>query len=259
MNEPARLFTACAVVLMVAVPVAAQVNYQATPAPLVTAENEPWYAAGEPVMFAGHIYYPTGPQVHFNGNEMVRSGFFHAIPLYTRTTIEPYSKVFVPISGGLMQPYERRREGEMAGTVGSTAPSFPVARSSEAVGDVAIRQAAAPPGIIGYTVTPPAQPAVSEAPPEQIAGTTGTVMPPVRARAPVRPPQGHHGLFIEFDGQRWFGAGKTAPLDTLRLRPVGEHHGLTVYADPADPGSIFVPVTRISEQFVARYSRRPAR
>jgi hypothetical protein len=148
----------------------------------------------------------------------------------------------------------------MAGTVGSTAPSFPVARSSEAVGDVSIRQAAAPPGIIGYTLTPPAQPAVAAVPPDQItAGTTGTVTAPVRAAAPVRPPQGHHGLFIEFDGQRWFGAGKTAPLDTLRLRPVGEHHGLTVYADPADPGSIFVPVTRTSEQFVARYSRRPAR
>src|SRR5947208_1010689 len=62
---------------------------------------------------------------------MIRTGDFLGIPLYARTTIEPYSVVFVPIGGGMLQPYERRREGELAGTVGSSAPSFPVALSSD--------------------------------------------------------------------------------------------------------------------------------
>ena len=73
-----------------------------------------------------NFYYPAGPRVHFMPFEMVRSGDFLGIPLYSRTTIEPYSVVFIPVGGGMMQPYERRREGELAGTVGSSAPSFPV-------------------------------------------------------------------------------------------------------------------------------------
>ena len=43
---------------------------------------------------------PTIPPVRrsfFNGNEMVRSGFYRGVPIYTRTTEEPYSKVFVPL------------------------------------------------------------------------------------------------------------------------------------------------------------------
>lgn len=105
MKIPARQ-TALGVLLTFALipPAFAQMNMQPTRPPLVTAENERWYQAGEPVMFAGNIYYPAGAATHFNANEMIRSGSYRGIPLYTRTTIEPYSVVFVPIAGGLMQP-----------------------------------------------------------------------------------------------------------------------------------------------------------
>ena len=83
----------------------AQTALQPTPKPIVTVENEVWYQAGMPITVNGNTYYPTGPQVYFNGNEMVRSGHFQGIPLYSRTTLEPYSIVFAPLSGGLMQPY----------------------------------------------------------------------------------------------------------------------------------------------------------
>ncbi len=75
----------------------AQVVIQPTASPTVTAENEPWYLNGEPVTHAGSLYYPAGPRVYFNANEMVRSGFHMGIPLYTRTTIEPYSVVYLPV------------------------------------------------------------------------------------------------------------------------------------------------------------------
>src|SRR5437773_9859391 len=99
-----------------------------TPAPAVSAANTDWYARGEPIFFAGNFYYPTGPTVFFDGRVMVRSGMYNAVPLYTDTTIEPYSMVFVPIGGNVMRPFERRREGELAGTVGSRPPSFPIQR-----------------------------------------------------------------------------------------------------------------------------------
>ena len=123
----------------------AQMNMRTTPSPLVTAENEGWYQRGDPVMYAGDVYYPAGPQVYFNPNEMVRSGVFLGVPIYTRTTIEPFSIVYVPVSHGLMQPYERRRAGEVAGTAASAAPSFPIERGIEGTtGDLLLRGAAPP-------------------------------------------------------------------------------------------------------------------
>ena len=62
----------------------------------------------------------------FNGNTMVRTGHYNGVPLYADATLEPYSIVYVPIGRGLMQPYERPRRGDLAGTTGSRPPSFPV-------------------------------------------------------------------------------------------------------------------------------------
>ena len=118
--------------------------------PAVTAELAPWYVNGSPITFAGHFYYPAGPRVHFLPFEMVRSGDFLGIPLYSRTTIEPYSVIFIPVGGGMMQPFERRREGELAGTEGSSAPSFPVALDSDsALDNVSYGPAAAAPPVCG--------------------------------------------------------------------------------------------------------------
>lgn len=125
------ILTCVVAAFFVTSPAVAQIQLQPTPPPFVVADLEPWYVDGRPITHAGNIYYPAGAQMHFNGNEMVRSGFFQGVPLYSRTTLEPYSTVFVPLSGGLMQPYERRRSGDIAGTVGSTAPSFPVVLPAE--------------------------------------------------------------------------------------------------------------------------------
>src|SRR5436190_1682286 len=112
--------------LLLASPVHGQVQNRPTDPPIVTAVNESWYQLREPVQFAGDVYYPAGPAIFFDGNVMVRTGHYNGVPLYANTTLEPYSVVLVPISRGLMQPYERRRRGDVAGTTGSRAPSFPV-------------------------------------------------------------------------------------------------------------------------------------
>src|SRR5581483_11482782 len=102
--------------LLVAVPATAQVQTRPTDPPLVTAANESWYLNGEPIQFAGELYYRAGAAVFFNGNTMVRSGHYNGVPLYTDTTVEPFSIVLVPIGRGLMQPYEKPRRGDLAGT-----------------------------------------------------------------------------------------------------------------------------------------------
>lgn len=238
--------------ILMAEPAPAQVDYRPTPAPLVTAELAPWYLAGEPVMHDGAIYYPAGPQIHFLPHEMARSGFFKGIPLYVRTTLEPGSVVFVPIGRGLMQPYERRRDGILAGTVGSRAPSFPVARSSDAPLDVP--QAAAPP--TQSPVSAPATPVSSlGADWRSPSATTGVAPAVVPAAIPARRPGPRDGIFIEIKGVRYYSVGLEPRLERSTLSRQGEYHGLPVYGRSGDP-SIYVPVSRDASGPLTRYVRR---
>src|SRR4051812_44614487 len=82
-------------------------------------------SAREPIPYAGEFYYPAGAVTFFNGDQMVRTGYYNGLPLYVDATLEPYSVIYVPIGRGQVQPYERRRSGELAGTTGSRMPSFP--------------------------------------------------------------------------------------------------------------------------------------
>src|SRR5258705_10623805 len=151
--------------LLVAAPAAAQIQSRPTDAPIVTAENEAWYVNGEPIQFAGDLFYQAGADVFFNGNTMVRSGNFNGVPLYTDTTREPYSVVFVPIGRGLMQPYERPRQGNLAGTTASRTPSFP--GGAPASGASPPQAGSAPPG------PPTAGGAIRGLAPEAAGGTFG--------------------------------------------------------------------------------------
>src|SRR5436190_14532960 len=121
-----KIFITCLLALA-ASPVAAQMISRPTDAPTVSAVGQSWYELREPILYAGEAYYPAGAVVFFNANQMVRTGHFNGVPVYADATRDPYSVVYVPIGGGQLKPYERRRRGELAGSTGSTPPSFPVA------------------------------------------------------------------------------------------------------------------------------------
>jgi hypothetical protein len=272
MNRPARLIagTLFAATFFCSV-ASAQVNLQPTPTPIVTAENEVWYRTGEPVLYAGSVYYPAGPAIHFNGDEMVRSGFYRGVPLYSRTTIEPYSVVFVPIGGGTMQPYERRRTGEIAGTSGSTVSALPV-EIAPAVGaspeEAPILQAPAPPivaseSFVDQLAVPQPRPAPTRpalrtrlVPPSPSVGTTGRVANssgPVATR--IRP-QAANGIFVEFNKGRWYSSGPPMSLDPRVLTRIGEWHGFPVYvAAGGGDSTIYIPIAQGLEA-LAPYSKR---
>lgn len=248
MHTPACL--AVAAVLFLPSSLSAQMTWQPTPRPVVTAENERWYQEGEPITFAGHFYYPAGAHVFFSGYEMVRTGDYRGIPLYSKTTIEPYSMIFVPLAGGLMQPYERRREGDLAGTAGSTAPSFPIDRTPTPESPMG----AAPPYIETWTPTDVAPPQPLPEP------TAGNIVPrPVSPGPPVPVPRrstATDSIFIQFRAQRWFASGSGIEFDPARFTRVGEYGGLPVFVrEGEDLKSIYVPVTRTTPGVLARYSR----
>src|SRR5215204_4246847 len=146
------MWTVVAVLVAVGSPAAAQVQSRPTDPPLVTASNESWYVLREPVQFAGELYYPAGAAEFFNGNTMVRTGHYNGVPLYADSTVEPFSIILVPVDRGLMQPYERVRNRDLAGTTGSRPPSFPVHPTPETstvpAAGVAPTAAPQPPGAI---------------------------------------------------------------------------------------------------------------
>ena len=155
-----RLLTLGAALLAASAPAHAQATWQPAPVPLVTAENTTWFQSGEPITWDGGVFYPAGARRAFNPYQMVRSGSFRGIPLYTDATLEPNSIVFVPLAGAIVQPYERRRTGALAGTLGSLAPSLPTTMAVEGT-QPEIAQAAAPPTYAPPTKCPPRQPGLS--------------------------------------------------------------------------------------------------
>lgn len=239
----------------------AQVYRFATPPPLVTAANTPWQLSGQPLFYAGSYYYPAGATVHFDGNVMSRTGTIEGVPIYQNVTLEPFSIIYVPIGSGVMRPYERRRQGELAGTVGSRTPSFPIQRDVElsaffgrpglqtplvAAGDrltfaergdglvqIPVRMfeallAAADAGGVAA-----AAPAASRTP------TTDTTI----GLESVRRPESNAGVWIDYEGVRWFADGAAVPYDPSRFEPAGSYRGFPAYrVRGGEAGRIFVTV-----------------
>jgi hypothetical protein len=264
MNRRARLLTLTLLCATALRPVAtAQVHWFPTPTPMVTAENERWYLTSGPITFDGHLYYLAGPPIHFLGNEMVRSGSYRGIPLYSRTTIEPYSVVFLPIDGGRVQPYERRRTDELVGTSGSTISALPAVIPTFIDWAAPWIQAAAPPVIRArpideFTFYPemlerrePSQRGAARPDERQPGGGASSPPPPL----PVRPGAAN-AMFVEFNNDRWFINGPPVLLESRMLTRVGQSHGFPVYmARNTRNSTIYVPVAQGMES-LARFSKR---
>jgi hypothetical protein len=243
---------------------AAQVQMRPTEPPLVTAENEAWYLAGEPVIFSGQPYYPAGALVFFNANEMVRSGFHRGVPIFTRTTVEPFSLVYIPVGRGLMQPYERLRRGDLAGTVGSRTPSFPVAVATP--DNAPLPQAAAPPVLVASSVAAIENPASligrTVEPAEEVRAVATTGQPvetrpqPSHVRIGDRP-SGLNAIFIELDGSRWYSTGEIIEVDPANMTKTADYYGFPVWR-AQDRGRIFVATSKTGTLAVPYTREKPS-
>lgn len=202
---------------------AAQTVWQPAQVPTVTAEKTSWYLASEPLSINGELYYPAGAVQFFNRFQMVRSGSFNGIPLYMDPGFQPDTTVFVPLSGERMQPYQRRQPGMLVGTTGSVAP-LPAVAGAQAPASDLFRQ-------------------VADASAPQPVGTSGrvTAAPAPGGVSTLNPPTGLNGLWINFDGRRWFSAGKAIGYDAATLTRVGTYHGWNVYTRNGDRTTIYIP------------------
>jgi hypothetical protein len=152
--------------------------------------------------------------------------------------------ILVPISRGVMQPYERPRRGELAGTSGSRAPSFPTAlRPTATTVPMAATAPTAPPLPVGaISVYTPDTPAAAVAPPREVAGTTGILVTRRDTSVvSVRRPDSNDGIWIQFMGLRWSSSGSSVSA-IGNFERVGEYAGLPVFrrADVDEP-VIYLP------------------
>ena len=236
---------AAALVLLLSAPVFAQVNSRPADPPIVTAENDSWYRLGEPVVVSGDFYYRAGPTVFFNGDVMVRTGHHNGVPLYSDTTLEPHSVVFVPVGRNLMQPYERVRDGELAGTSGSRAPSF-TGRSDRLPREIASSGVApdALPQSLGAAAI-----GTSEIAAERAVGTTGrlasdapTAVDQVTAQPRRGKPFRYDSVSVQFRGATWVMAGPSVPMSAGFIQ-VAEYKGFPVFAEKGSDGDrIYLPL-----------------
>ena len=279
MNNPALRTTAVvAFVISLATTAVAQVISQPTPVPIVTAENESWYLLGDPITYSGYSFYPAGAQVAFNPNEMVRSGFYLGVPIYTRTTDEPFSVIYVPVTRGFLRPYMRPRTGDMGGTAGTSAMAGVAAAFSSQAATARTFQAAGPPPLVAgapadetgqprapipaVAPTQRAAPGSAETPrsPAATVATSGQEDTTTALATHTRigpPPQGLNGVFIQYRDRRWFSEGQAVELDRTRMIEVGEYFGFPVYVDREAPEQrIYVAVTKAGALVVAPYSQR---
>jgi hypothetical protein len=64
-------------------------------------------------------------------------------------------------------------------------------------------------------------------------------------------------MFIDFDGRRWYPAGKAAEIDLSGMTRVGEYFGFTVFAPSGANDEIYIPSVRDGSVAVRYTPHRP--
>lgn len=257
----------------------AQIHLRDTPQPVNVSAGNAWRSTGQPLFYGGAYFYRSGSTVFFDGHVMRPAGADSGIVFYSDVTQEPYSVIYVPVGGGQMQPYERMRINDLAGTAGSRTPSYPVDLSIERRDDRDVERTARMldsahadrllrrPAVARRVARPVQAPATTgAAAPEFKAVGAITIVPASRENAPATsrkldsadvqtPPAGTTTVWVEYDQVQWYNAGPAVVLDPSRFDRVGELKGFAVYRERGDAVQrIYVAVT--TGGLIAPYQRR---
>ncbi len=219
----------------------AQVYQFATPPPAVNASAAAWQIASVPIEFNGLVYQPTAFVRPFDGNVMTQVGVFDSVPIYADATLEPFSIVYVPVARG-MRTYERERAGELAGTTGSQTPSMPVQ----------------PVSAISLPPLPLATSGVRDTrEPSSARAIEVRTAPAAPSRVESLPhPRATDGVWIPFDGAKWYSAGEAVPYSPERFVQVGSYRGFAVYRERHRRNAREIWVTVVADGPLAPYARR---
>ena len=202
----------------------AQVYQFATPPPPVTAQYAEWQFNDDAIIVNSLVYYPTRETRFFDGKIMAQVAVFRSVPVYADVTLEPHSVIYIPVGRTLMRGYERRREGELAGTQGSRTPAFPVEVAT------ALTTTREPILIAAADFTPVSAPAIPAPVLEIARPATARPGPPPRLESARRPTE-TSGIWIIYEGSRWYSGGPAVEFSAQRFTPIGDYYGFPVYCD----------------------------
>jgi hypothetical protein len=189
-----------------------------SPAPEVTAATAIWQISSEPIVVQGLVYLPTRDYRPFDGQVMTQVGMYQGVPVYTDATLEVYSVVYVPVGPQRMRTYERLRDRELAGTTGSRAPTFPVRSPGTAAAEER-------PAATAGTIVP------SAVGPMQLTVAPNAVVPSRTTVESIPRPNETNGVWLSFNGGRYYATGAAVPFSSDRFTLVGQHEGFPVYRE----------------------------
>jgi len=195
------------------------------PNPDAVAAEADWQINNEPIVAQGLTYYPTHESRMFDGQVMSQIDVYEGVPIYADVSIAPFTLAYVPLTPTRMRTYERAPDGER--------------RFISGRGRADIRAVAT-----AGTETGP--PVIIEAP---SAPTT-----PTGVESILRP-RGTAGIWIEFNGARWYHDGAAESYTPERFVRAGDYHGFPVYQKRGDSsGEIYIP--SVEDGPLARFRRR---
>jgi len=196
-----------------------------TPNPDATAATADWQVRDEPIVVSGLTYYPTRETRMFDGHVMTQVDVYKNVPIYADMSREPFTLVYVPLTPSRMRTYERSPDGD---------PHFISGRG---------RSVARAVGTSG-TLTP--EPTVLE-PPALRAAASGLESVPRATRT--------RGIWVEYNGARWYSDGAATSYSADRFVPIGEYRGFTIYRDKRSRANrIWIPV--VPDGPLTPYARR---
>jgi hypothetical protein len=212
----------------------AQVYEFRSPPPAIDAAAAAWQVDSQLMLFAGLVYSPTREFRLFDAQVMTQIGVFKGVPIYADTTLEPWSVVYVPVGRSRMRTYSRVREVPADARVATDAITV---AGAGAIGTASMIVPAAP------RESAP-EPAIDRATP-----------PPARVAA-IRPPRATDGVWLEFQGRRWYSDGEAVSYSPDRFIPVGDYHGFPVYRDNTGKQGNVIWVSSVQDGPLAPYVRR---
>ncbi len=196
--------------------------------PQPSVDYDEWRFSNEPMTLNGLVYYPTRGTRLFDAQVMTQTGVYRSIPIYADVTMPPLTVVYVPIGRGVLRAYEQNASR-------SIAPVSPP------------RAAPQPIGTAGAAIPAPA------------ASSTADVPRPARTHMEsVRRPDSQNGIWLEFNGTRYYVDGAPIAFDPARFTQIGDYRGFPVFRGrDGSADAIWIPVMKdTADGRIVRYAKR---
>jgi len=202
----------------------------------------------EPVLVNGLHFYPTREFRIFDATVMTQVTSSQGGSIYVDSTLAPNTVVYVPVGGKTMRAYRVGEPAPMptAATIQPARIPPPAAVSEER-----------PVATAGSTV-----PAAVGTTGASIVGTRGTAARTSAARGKTSTaqttlqPDGNQGIWIEYEGARYFADGAAAVLSEARFTKIGDYRGFPVYRAADDTRTNRIWVTSAIDGPIAPFVKR---